>query len=812
MTEELIHKLIEQMTLDEKISMIHGNGLFQTGEVERLHIPPLKMSDGPMGVRADFLNDQWIPVGTDADAVSYCPSNSAIACTWNRDLARKSGKVLGKEARGRGKDMILAPGINVKRTPACGRNFEYFSEDPYLISELAVPLIEGIEESDVSACVKHFALNQQEEERLWVNVEVDERTLREIYLPGFEAAVKKAGVSSLMGAYNLFRGEHCCESEKLLGTILRKEWGYDGVIVSDWGAVHHTTAAALSPLDIEMSVTPDFDEYCLADPLKEKIESGEIPVNVVDEKVRHILKLMVKLKMIVLTEINKGDETVSREDKAVCVQDSDRREQDSEKAEVHVRVSSHEERKRGCYNTPEHRSAILDVARESIVLLKNEEHRLPFTPSHAKKVLVIGQNAVIKHALGGGSAEIKALYEITPLLGISMFLGGNATVDYLPGYEIPKKEESDHNWQEDSLKAKDEAELVESSLSENGAEEASNAEEVCNAEETYIARNTNYINSFNEEKQQKLQREALAKVKDYDEVIFVGGLTHEQDTEGKDRATLELPYGQSELIRELLAVRPDMVVVMMAGSPVAMGTWSKKAKAIVYMSYSGMEGGTALAEVLFGKVNPSGKLAESFPYRLEDMGIHTTEQYPGRPLHENEIMHANLTQTYSEGVFVGYRYYEKHEVPVQFCFGHGLSYTEFSYKNISLETISKAGTSIPDNNREGNLAVEDLASQEKYVVRVTVKNTGICVGKEIVQLYVGETDVSVENPVKELRGFEKVSLQPGEEKEVTFILEKSAFAHYDTAAGAFVTKPGNYTIYIGSSCEDIRQKAKLDIA
>lgn len=414
--------------------------------------------------------------------------------------------------------MILAPGINVKRTPACGRNFEYFSEDPYLISELAVPLIEGIEESDVSACVKHFALNQQEEERHWVNVEIDERTLREIYLPGFEAAVKKAHVSSLMGAYNLFRGEHCCENEKLLGTILRKEWGYDGVIVSDWGAVHHTTAAALSPLDIEMSVTPDFDNYCFAKPLKEKIASGEIPESVVDEKVRHILKLMVKLKMITLTERNEACETASRDDKAVCVQTSDRREQrnaqGSGKTAVHVRVSSNAERKRGCYNTPEHRSAILDVARESIVLLKNEEHRLPLAPSHA----------------------------------------------------------------------------------------------------------------------------------------------------------------------------------------------------------------------------------------------------------------------------------------------------------VSLETIFEAETSVSDKNKERNLITKDVIPQEKCVVRVTVKNTGTYAGKEIVQLYVGGTDVSAENPVKELKGFERVSLQPGEEKEVTFLLGKSAFAHYDTAVGAFVTKPGNYTIYIGSSCGDIRQKIKLDIA
>ena len=733
MTEQLIEELIKQLTLEEKISIIHGNGLFETGGVERLSIPPLKMSDGPMGVRADFFKDKWILVGTDADYVSYCPSNSAIACTWNRELAAKAGKVLGEEARGRGKDMILAPGINVKRTPACGRNFEYFSEDPYLISELAVPLIEGIEQSDVSACVKHFALNQQEEERLWVNVEIDERTLRELYLPGFEAAVKKAGVSSVMGAYNLFSGKHCCENETLLGDILRKEWGYDGVIVSDWGAVHHTKEAALSPLDIEMSVTPDFDDYCLANPLKKKIKAGEIPESVVDEKVHHILKLMVKLKMIALSEKNGN-----------------------------VTVHSNKTRARGCYNTPEHRSAILDIARESVVLLKNEEKRLPLSADFGKKVLVIGQNAMTKHALGGGSAEIKALYEITPLLGITMYLGGNATVDYLPGYAIPEKKENDHNWQEDSLKAKN--------LTEKEKMSAAKAEY--------------------EKMQLAYKKEAVEHAKDYDEVIFIGGLTHEQDMEGKDRDTLELPYGQKELIEELLAVREDMVVVLMAGGPVAMGSWMDRAKAIVYMSYSGMEGGTALAEVLFGKTNPSGKLAETMPYCMEDAGINTIEQYPGRPLQENETMDAHLTQTYSEGVFVGYRHYEKEKIPVQFCFGHGLSYTQFSYE-------------------KGSIQSEDTGSGKRYHITVCVKNTGAYEGKEVVQLYVGEENVSQENAVKELKAFEKIALKPKESKEVTFLLDASDFAHYEN--GTFVTKQGKYMVYIGSSSSDIKCEYKIEI-
>ena len=402
-------ELLLKLNLDEKIAMIHGAGLFRTGEVKRLGIPSLHMSDGPMGVRMEFADDAWMPAGNTEDYVSYLPSNSAITATFSKECAYESGKVLGEEARGRGKDVILAPGINIKRSPLNGRNFEYMSEDPYLTAEQCVPLIQGIQESDVAACVKHYAVNSQETERLWVDVKVSERALREIYLPAFKAAVSRGKSLSLMGAYNLVRGQHCCESKLLLNQILREEWGYDGVVVSDWGAVHRTKETAESGLDIEMSVTSNFDEYFLADPLKEAIEKGEVSEKDIDEKVRHILGMMFELNMF------------------------------------------EEDRKSGCYNTPEHRQKVLETARESIVLLKNENGRLPLKKEKMKKLLVIGQNADKVHSNGGGSAEIKALYEISPLMGLKSQLGGNCEVKFVKGYLAEEKGAQDGNWQESSL-------------------------------------------------------------------------------------------------------------------------------------------------------------------------------------------------------------------------------------------------------------------------------------------------------------------------------------------------------------------------
>ena len=476
--EEKIEKLVSELTLEEKIGMIHGNGLFRTEGVKRLGIPPVTMSDGPMGVRNEFENAHWVTIGNSDDYVSYLPSNSALAATWNRELAYESGKVLGEEARGRNKDMILAPGINIKRSPLCGRNFEYMSEDPYLAGEMAVPVIKGIQTADTAACVKHFALNSQETERLWVEVEVSDRALREIYLPAFKKAVEEGESYSLMGAYNRYKGEHCCESKALLNGVLRQEWGYDGMVVSDWGAVHKTKEAAESGLDIEMSVTDNFDEYCMANPLLEAVKKGEVSEDCIDEKVRNILRMLFRLHKM-------GDE----------------------------------ERQAGCYNTPEHRQAILDTARESVVLLKNKAKKLPLDQKNTKKVLVIGDNADRIHSNGGGSAEIKALYEISPLMGIKKLLGGNAEVVYTEGYLANDfdQEDSGTNWQADSL--------------ENGGGSTGEVQAV---------------NKVLLEKQKQFREEALKLAEDtsFDTVIFVGGQNHLQDLEGHDRPDMKLPYAQ----------------------------------------------------------------------------------------------------------------------------------------------------------------------------------------------------------------------------------------------------------------------------
>ena len=596
--EEKIEGLLEQLTLEEKVGMIHGCGLFCTKGVERLGIPPLTMSDGPMGVRNDFENDTWKVIGNTDDYVTYLPSNSAIASSWNRETAGSCGSVLGAEARGRGKDVILAPGINIKRSPLCGRNFEYMSEDPYLTGELAVPMIRGIQEQDTAACVKHFALNNQETERLWVDVEVDDRALYEIYLPAFEKAVKEGDSWSLMGAYNLWHGEHCCESQELLNQILREDWRYDGAV-----------------------------------------KDGKVPEEWIDRKIRNILRLMFR--------IGKMDP---------------------------------KNRKPGAYNTFEHQKAVLDAARESVILLKNEEQMLPLDRKKTEKILIVGDNANRIHSNGGGSAEIKALYEITPLLGIKKLLGGNVQVDYVQGYDPDDMEEktSEINWQADSLKP---LEKEDNSLSRK--------------QQIRL-------------RQEALRREAVEKAADYDTVLLIGGQNHNQDLEGMDREDMKLPYGQDELIYELLQVNPNVIVVMISGSPVEM-PWADQVKALVWQYYSGMEGGTALAEALFGEINPSGRLAETFPVRSGDCSAHSIGEFPG-----------GKKVRYEEGIFVGYRHYNTRGIPVLFPFGHGLSYTEFSIHDLHAETETADGTC---NVR----------------LTLSVTNTGSRAGKETVQIYVGKS-------------------------------------------------------------------------
>ena len=681
---EQAQEILKKLTLDEKIGMIHGAALFQTAGVERLGIPPLKMSDGPMGVRQEFEPANWKTIDHTDDYVTYLPCNSALASTWSRDLAYAMGSVLGEEARGRGKDVILAPGVNIKRSPLCGRNFEYFSEDPYLTKELAVPYIKGVQLWDVAACVKHFAANNQETERLWVDVDIDENVLREIYLPAFHDAVTKGNAYTIMGAYNKLYGEHCCQSDFLLRKILREEWGYDGVVISDWGAVHDTKEAAESELDIEMSVTYDFNDYFMANPLKKKIEAGEIAESVVDKKVLHILMLMIRLHML------------------------------------------DGKRKSGAYNTPEHRATALSVARESFVLLKNEKNRLPLKKEALKKVLLVGENAECIHSNGGGSAEIKALYEISPLMGLKTHLGGNVEVSYAQGYcREEKKEEGDANWQETSL--------------ENGG--GSTKEEAAKT-----------IDKALEEKRKALRDEAVRLAADYDTVIYIGGLNHDHDSEGNDRKDMKLPYEQDILIQELFKVKQDMIVVLLGGSPVEMGAWIDQADTLLWGWYAGIEGGNALADVLLGNVNPSGKLPETFYKTHLDCSAHAVGEFA-----------TEKTVSYKEGIYVGYRYNEKEGIVPQFPFGYGISYTTFAYRDMKVD-------------------------RAKHEVSCYVKNTGGVDGAEVVEVYRLAKKGS-DAPVKELKGFEKVYLKAGEEKQVTVSVEEE-------------TEDRNYVI--GSSLTDIR--------
>jgi beta-glucosidase len=704
--EKRIDDLMSQLTLEEKITMIHGEGIFQSGGVPRLGIPPMKMSDGPMGVRKEFALDSWINIGTTDDYVSYLPSNSAIASTWNRKMAYNMGKVLGAEARGRGKDIILAPGINIKRSPLCGRNFEYMSEDPRVIEEMAVPLIKGIQENDVAACVKHLAANNQETDRLKVDTYLDERTLREIYLPGFKAAIDKGESHTIMGAYNRLYGEHCSQSRFLLTKLLREEWNYDGAAISDWGGVHDTKEAAESGLDIEMSVGADFDNYYMAKPLLEAVRKGEIDEEHINKKVRNILRTMLRLNML-------GEDRKNRAS--------------------------------GTYNSRNHHEEILSCAEESIILLKNEENRLPLNTKDIKTLAVIGQNAERLHAGGGGSAEIKALYEISPLLGLKMQLGGNTEIRYAKGYFIPAKKEKKLNWQQDSL----DSEAISRNESKSRTKKA---------------------------RQEELLREAVELAKSTDDVIVFLGLDHEYDVEGRDRKDMKLPYGQDRLVKEVLAVNPNAVVVIVAGSPVEMSSWSDKAKAIVWSYYAGMEGGNALAKVLLGDINPSGKLAESFPKNLMDSPAHKLGEFG---IHNKVI--------YNEGVYVGYRYYDSNNIDVEFPFGHGLSYTTFEYVNLSVTHDEST-----------------IADDVEVRIRVTIKNTGKVYGAETVQIYVADKEASVPRPIHELKGFTKVFLEPGEEQTVELSLYKDSFGFYDVEKHCFVAEAGDFEIQVGSSSRDIR--------
>lgn len=687
--DQKVEKLFSQLTLEEKVSMIHGNTYFTTPAIPRLGIPALHLSDGPCGVREENAPNSWASANWTNDATAYFPALTSLASTWNTDLATEFGNAYGEEAVARGKDIMLAPGINIHRTPLNGRNWEYMSEDPFLVSRMAVNYIKAAQSKGIAVCAKHYALNNQEQDRGTINVEASERALREIYLPAFEAAVKEGGVLSVMGSYNKFRGKFACQNPYLLQDILKGEWGFKGLVMSDWGATHNTMEAATNGLDLEMLPIDSLGNYYLGQPLLDSIKAGKLDAKVIDDKVKRILYVMVKLNIIGKSE--------------------------PDTTGMAARLG-----------TPEHAKTALKIAEESVILLKNNQ-ALPLNFKNIKTLAVIGDNATRKHAHGGGSTTIKAKYEITPLEGLQTKLGNTVKISFAQGYNSSR-----------DLKA------------------------------------TN----------QKLIAEAVKTAAVADAVLIFGGLNHEPglDCEGSDKPDIKLPYGQDELIKAVIKANPNTVVVMIAGSPVEMGTWISDVKGLLYTSYIGMETGTALAETLAGDINPSGKLTYTIPYKLEDSPSYVLGEYPGK----------NGTEKYNDDIWVGYRYYDTKIVKPLFPFGFGLSYTTFSYGNYKVEQSPKSDSLI-------------------CTVSFDIKNTGKVDGKEIAQVYVRDLESTLPRPLKELKGFAKVSLKAGESKMVQVILDKRAFQYYDPAKKQWVLEPGKFEILTGSSSDNILLKQQIEL-
>ena len=689
-----IDSIVKQMTLEEKIGMLHGNSKFTSTGVERLGIPELHLSDGPHGVREEISRDSWAAAGLTNDSCTYFPTGTALAATWNPELAKQGGKALGEEARWRGKDILLGPGINIMRTPLNGRNFEYMGEDPYLVSQMCVPLIQGIQSADVAACIKHYLGNNQETNRGTVNVEMSERALHEIYLPGFKAAIQQGGVYSAMGAYNKFRGTWCCENSFLLTDILRNELGFKGLIMSDWSAVHTTIESANAGLDLEMGTDSAYNRYYFADKLLEAVKKGQVSEEVIDQKVRHILWVMNKTKVLNGT------------------------------------------RAKGSFTSPEHFQAAYNVAKESIVLLKNTNHLLPLHPEKIKSIAVIGDNANRKHAGGGSSSGLKTKYEITPLAGLKNRLGKSVSIKVARGYD----------------------------------------------KESELLYDKGLILKEDKIHEKQLLSEAVELARKSEIAIIFAGINHDYDTEGNDRPDMDLPYKQEVLIKAVIAANPRTVVVFTSGSPLNLSRINDQMPSIIWNWYNGSEGGNALADVLIGKVNPSGKMPFTLPVSLCDSPTYAVGNYPGK----------NLTVNYEEDILVGYRWYDTKNIDPLYAFGHGLSYTTFEYSDLKTEFIPSG-------------------KEDSILVKFQLKNSGEMDGSETTQVYISDLKSTVLRPQQELKAFQKVFLKAGESKDVSMKIKTSDLSFYSETEKKWVLEPGDFEIRVSSSVKDNRLKEIISL-
>jgi len=698
--DKRIESALSKMTLEEKVSMCHAQSKFSSKGVPRLGIPEVWTDDGPHGLREEVYWDEWSGAKWTNDSCTAFPALTCLAASFNPQMSLLYGKSIGEEARYRNKAVLLGPGVNIYRTPLNGRNFEYMGEDPYLSSRMVVPYIQGVQQNGVAACVKHFALNNQEVNRMTINVEVSDRALREIYLPAFKAAIEEGKAWSIMGSYNQFRGEHCCHNDLLLNKILKGEWAFDGVVISDWGGVHNSDQAVNNGLDLEMGTstngmtskaTSTYDQYYMANPYLKGLKSGKYSVQILNDKVSRILKLIFRTTMSA-------------------------------------------NRPFGKFVSPEHSAAALQIAEQGIVLLKNNKQLLPIQAGKYKKIAVIGENATRSLTIGGGSSSLKVAYEVSPLQAFITKYGADH-IFYSKGYS--------------------------SGESEYGKESASklNADTLVSA--------------------------AIEAAKNADVVLFVGGLNknHFQDSEGGDRKSMDLPFGQDNLIAELLKVNKNITVILNSGNAVAM-PWVNEVPAIIQGWYLGSEAGTAIANVISGDVSPSGKLPFSFPKKLEDNAAQSfgKDSYPGDDVNEN----------YKEDILVGYRWFDTKKIAPLFAFGHGLSYTTFEYGKITTDKTSYAGN-------------------ETVKLSFSIKNTGKVKGAEAAQVYISDVKSTVLRPLKELKAFSKVMIEAGESKQVEINLPVKDWAFFNDKTQTWIIEPGKFIIMVGASSAEIRQTLSVNV-
>ena len=720
--DKKINEVIAKMTLEEKVEMLHSKTNMSSAGVERLGIADMNYADGPFGIREEGQPNGFMPAGWTLDSATYFPTGSALAATWSKEMAYLYGTGMGKEARLRGKDVILGPAVNIQRLPVGGRTYEYLSEDPALSALLALEYTKGVQDQGTAVCIKHFAVNNQETNRGSVDAQLDERTLREIYLKPFERAVIEGGAMSVMPAYNKVNGDYCSENEHLLNEILRGEWGFKGFTVSDWGGTHSTMGAMLHGLNVQMT-----GSNYLGQPVIDSIATGALTEALVDEKVKQILRVRYAVEAV--------------------------------PADVANTVMT---------SQPESQNIALRVAEKSIVLLKNEG-QLPIA-KEVKKIAVIGQNAVLKTQSGGMGAGVKALYEVTPLEGIQKRAGADVQVTYAPGY----KNFPGRRWGPPSATVNP----LEAAAIDEAADPA-------------------------------LLAEAVALAKDADLVIFFGGTNKSIETEGSDRQNIDLPTGQNEVVAALFEANPNLVTVLISGGPTDLRQLEPVSPAIVQGWWNGTEGGTALAEVLFGDIAPSGKLPFTFPMQLEDSPAYAMGNFPDPNaggdlftlMYREDVMRMSREERqklidampkpvskYTEGSLVGYRWFDTKNVKPMYAFGHGLSYVDFEYGAIK-------------------------ATAKKNVVKVTftLTNKGGMTADEVVQLYVTRPDATVEWPVKELKAFDRITLAAGETKTVTLEIPVKDLRYWNVDKNAWDLEHGKLVLLLGGASDDIRQQAEVTI-